>query len=248
MMAKYDHTRVDYLRQAEKLAHFAQSVKIDTRAGKSLGKETVAHVGEKRVETRTCYGCGEVGHLRAHCASKSTDSKGCGKAGSKASGKSKVHFTMAVQETGCESDLWILDSGSSRHLVMSTDLLDDMEDCESECVLADGDALRVTKKGSMLLHVTAGGEQRNVRLTDLYYAPGLARNIISYGRLEHKGFVLGYKKEQRVVYERRSGQAAFDVQMDNNILVVQVNPECVRGEPRDVIMAILATESAAETA
>lgn len=69
------------------------------------------------------------------------------------------------------------------HLVASDDLLNDAEDCESECILADGDSLRVTKKGSVLLHATARGEQRTLRPTDVYYAPSWARNIISYGRL-----------------------------------------------------------------
>ncbi|GAB9477897.1 unnamed protein product, partial [Globisporangium polare] len=34
--------------------------------------------------------------------------------------------------------------------------------------------------------------------------------------------------------------------MDNNVLIVQVNSECARGGPMDVVMAVLAGESAAE--
>lgn len=60
--------------------------------------------------------------------------------------------------------------------------------------------------------------------------------------------MLGYKKEQRVVYERRSGHVVLGVQKDNNVLVVQVNSECERGELRDVLMAILGPEGAADAA
>ncbi|CAI5705640.1 unnamed protein product [Peronospora effusa] len=42
IMAKFDAGRIDYLRQAEELAHFAQAVEVDSRAGKSLGREVVA--------------------------------------------------------------------------------------------------------------------------------------------------------------------------------------------------------------
>lgn len=56
--------------------------------------------------------------------------------------------------------------------------------------------------------------------------------------------MLGYKKEQRVKYERHSDHVVLDVQMDNIVLVVQVNSECERSEPQNVVMAILATEGA----
>ncbi|CAH0484582.1 unnamed protein product [Peronospora farinosa] len=53
LMAKYDGNRVDYLAQAEELAHFAQSAELDTRNATSFGKDVVTHVAESnpRVDT-----------------------------------------------------------------------------------------------------------------------------------------------------------------------------------------------------
>ena len=51
MRAKYDSTRLEYLRHAEELAHFAQSIELGSGA---IGREVVAaHVEPKRKDTRT---------------------------------------------------------------------------------------------------------------------------------------------------------------------------------------------------
>ena len=53
----------------------------------------------------TCYGCGEVGNIRAKCP----------KAKKKAGG---ADFTFAIKNRDdLQEDHWIFDSGSSRHLV-----------------------------------------------------------------------------------------------------------------------------------
>lgn len=51
--AKYDPTRIDYLRNAEELAHFPQSIEL---GGGAVGREVVAsHISTKSKETRKCY-------------------------------------------------------------------------------------------------------------------------------------------------------------------------------------------------
>ena len=74
--------RPDSLRQAEDLAQFAQQVEPESYA-KNLGRDVVNAVEtrkdpKERVASKTrrnlndrdnltCYGCGEVGHIRARC-------------------------------------------------------------------------------------------------------------------------------------------------------------------------------------
>ncbi|GAB9476474.1 unnamed protein product [Globisporangium polare] len=242
-VAKYDHNRIDYLCHAEELAHFAQAVEIDSCGGKAFGKEVVAHVSEQlsRGETRTCFKCQKAGNLAAECRGTS-NKRSVGGGGDRG-----VHMTLAVNDIhDTDQDLWILDSGSSRHLVGDERLLENARDCESECLLPGGESLLVNKVVSVLLNVAVRGERRGVRLTDVHFAPSLSRNIISYGRLERKGYRLVYDGNRRVLASRSPGAVAFEVTMDNNVLIVQLNSECARGGPMDVIMAVLAGESAAE--
>ncbi|GMF42088.1 unnamed protein product [Phytophthora fragariaefolia] len=103
LMAKVDGTRTDYLQQSEELTHFAQSWELEAK-GKNFGKEMVGAVGERqRKETRRCHECGEVGHLRAACPSFQRGGM--------------ADITLAVNEGNMNETTWILDSGSSRHLV-----------------------------------------------------------------------------------------------------------------------------------
>ncbi|GMF58857.1 unnamed protein product [Phytophthora fragariaefolia] len=104
LMAKVDGTRTDYLQQSEELAHFAQSWELETK-NKNVRREVVGAVGEaSRKETRCCHECGQAGHLRAACPGKR--------------GGGVADITLAVNEVNMVTEkVWILDSGSGRHLV-----------------------------------------------------------------------------------------------------------------------------------
>ena len=51
-MTKYNNDRHDHLRQAEELAHFAQSVELEKKTGRTLGSELVATVTDENVARR----------------------------------------------------------------------------------------------------------------------------------------------------------------------------------------------------
>lgn len=71
-------------------------------------------------------------------------------------------------------------------------MLENSRDCHNECMLPDGQSLRVTKVEYVLLQVTVAGTACIVYLTDVHLALSVMRNIISYGKLENKGFKLMY--------------------------------------------------------
>uniref|UniRef100_A0AAV1U680 Polyprotein n=1 Tax=Peronospora matthiolae TaxID=2874970 RepID=A0AAV1U680_9STRA len=260
-MAKYETHRVDYLVHAEELAHFAQAIEMEARPGRFFGKEVVAHVDEStpRKETRTCYGCGKMGHVKADCRSRRTSDKNSsrrGKSGGnivlaigegiikKGKRHAKCNLTLAISnDSDEESDDWILDSGSSRHLVNNASLLQGVRDCEHECHLADGEVIKLSRVGSVVLTVKAEGHERDVTLTEVYLAPDLSRNIMSYGKLERKGFGLVYDGTKRTLARRSNGEVVFDIKMEDNVLYVDTVAPTRAGTPRDVLMAILTQDS-----
>ncbi|GMF45513.1 unnamed protein product [Phytophthora fragariaefolia] len=220
---------MDYLQQAEELAHFAQAWELEPAKHKNLGREVVGVVGERRgKDTRSCYECCKPGHLRAACPKRTRG------------GTRKPGLTLAVSEgPGKQEEAWILDSGSSRHLIKNASWLDDVEDGEDECVQPDGNALKVTKRGTLTLRVTAGGEPRTVTLTNVYYAENVVHILISYGQPDQNGYSLMRKDDQRVVATHDGKTVASDVELRNGVLVVpgMVEPELER--PTEVIMAAL---------
>lgn len=93
-------------------------------------------------------------------------------------------------------------------------------------------------RGSVIITTIVMGKITKVRLTDLYFAANLERNIISYGMLEGKGCKIStgpVSCSSRI--ERRTG--CFDVGVRNNGLVVRAQKCELDTTGRDVMMSVL---------
>ena len=85
-------------------------------------------------------------------------------------------------------------------------------------------------------------------LTDVYLAPRLEKNIVSYGKLESKEFALTYDRKRRAFARRSDGAVAFDVVMKSNVLYVKVSAKKERQRAGDTIMAALELGASADVA
>ncbi|EEY53794.1 uncharacterized protein PITG_07394 [Phytophthora infestans T30-4] len=179
--------------------HYMYLVSEATGSGADYSDHT-----NERSETRSCHECGRVGHLRAACP----DLKKLG------------DVTLAVGEhTGDTTDPWVLDSGSSCHLVNDESLLEDVEECSDECEQPNGEPLHITKPDKVMLRVTACGEEQMVELTNVYFVKGVVHNLIAYGMIDRQGFELTQRAGRRVVAAKDSERVAFDVEIQSNVLV-----------------------------
>ncbi|KAE9209404.1 hypothetical protein PF004_g16480 [Phytophthora fragariae] len=132
-----------------------------------------------------------------------------------------------------------LDSGSSRHLVNDESLLEGVEECSDECVQPSSESLNITKRGKVLLCITACGKEQMV-----YFAKDVVHNLILYGLLDKRGIELNQQAGRHVVAAKDGGRVAFDVEMRHNVLVVRAAVGPRRELPSDVIMAVLSQEVA----
>ena len=85
--------------------------------------------------------------------------------------------------------------------------------------------LRLTIAGNVVIHVMECGKASFTRLTELYYTPLLARKIVSYGKLELKGYKLKYKNNRRALISLNTGSVVFDVAMCNNVVHIETQEE-----------------------
>uniref|UniRef100_A0AAV1VBX8 Integrase catalytic domain-containing protein n=1 Tax=Peronospora matthiolae TaxID=2874970 RepID=A0AAV1VBX8_9STRA len=217
LMAKYDTSRVDHLAHAEELAHFAQSIELDARSSRSF-----------------------VGHLKRDCRRK--EKKPTGRpSGSRNDG---ANLTLSIDEDpSSDNSVWILDSGSSLHIVNDDRLLINAKRCDPECIVADGEPFRLSLVGSVDIRVFVDQQPRMIRVTDVYFAPLLARNILSCGKLVKKGYSLVHDDQQLSLANQDTGDVAFDVQMRNNVFYVATSPETGRKQsPTDVLLAAITEE------
>lgn len=80
----------------------------------------------------------------------------------------------------------------------------------------------MTKQGSVDIKVVALGVVNTIRLLYVQYAANLERNIISYGKLEAKGYLLEYRGGRRVLCFGVGGVSVLIVGCNQNVLVVAV--------------------------
>ena len=125
---------------------------------------------------------------------------------------------------------WILDSGASRHFVNYESLVIGF------IAMADGESLRLTRVVIARLEVLARGRKINVTLAKVYLALRLAKKIVSYTKLESKGFVLVYDGDKRVLARRSDGTVVFDVAIESNVLYVETTATRGRHNAEDAIM------------
>uniref|UniRef100_A0AAV1TUN2 CCHC-type domain-containing protein n=1 Tax=Peronospora matthiolae TaxID=2874970 RepID=A0AAV1TUN2_9STRA len=95
LIAKYETHPADYQVHAEELAHFARAIEMKARPKRFIEKEVFAYVDDStpRKESRTCYGCGKMGCVKAECHSRRTGDKN-----SSRRGKSGGNTVLAIGE------------------------------------------------------------------------------------------------------------------------------------------------------
>ena len=65
--------------------------------------------------------------------------------------------------------------------------------------MTNEEAIKLSRVGIVAMTVMVIGQQQDVTLTEVYLSPDLSRNIMSYGKLERKGFVLVLNGNKRAL-------------------------------------------------
>jgi Zinc knuckle len=89
----------------------------------------------------------------------------------------------ATREIGGLED-WLLDSGASCHVTNSKHLLHDIESTSKNLTVGDGGVTVPECRGTLYIKTDEGLQ---IRLTNVYYASGFFKNILSLGKFMDKG-------------------------------------------------------------
>nr|CCA18617.1 copialike retrotransposable element putative [Albugo laibachii Nc14] len=216
---------------------WAKEIDDDGKVVKKMTKGIVSAVGHGKIQghsqgvDRKCSNCGNRGHLARKChQAKKEDGRGkanfvlaaCENSKRQQTKESTTSYVFDVTEG--VSNTWAVNSGASRHLVQDPDLLHDAMSCDENdgLLLPDGAVLKVTKRGSVVLHGIANGRKTQITLAEVYHAPKLARNLISMGKLFEEGCSL--VTEGDAMFMKLRENPLFDLRTEYGVFVADLTP------------------------
>lgn len=101
-------------------------------------------------------------------------------------------FEVALAGLDLGKEEWLVDSGASRHVNGDRSVFStlDLTPGTSSVQTAGNENLTVQGTGSVNL-----GPSGEINISDVYYVPGLTRNLLSIGKIADAGYVLVFDKE-----------------------------------------------------
>ena len=111
----------------------------------------------------------------------------------------------------------MLDSGASCHLSSNSSCFANLQHFHKEICLPDGSKVTVTAKGPVNISLANGG---SILLTEVYYVPDLALNLLSVSALTAKGCQTRFFQDHAEISKGKDGVIATAV-CENGIYVLQ---------------------------
>lgn len=207
---------------------------IKVQDGNILSKEnaTRKHRNSDKSSKRkdfNCHYCGKKGHIARNCfkrRDKSENNKDNEK--SKRKSNSDDHANLeAFLVSGFEcctrimnsdvKDIWILDSGASKHMSFRRKWFIDLDESYRKTVsLGDDSVCKVMGCGTILIKRLVDNEWLDGKLENVLYIPSLRRNLFSSGLCTEKGCILKLETNDVRVYRERK-MLAYGIKQNNNL-------------------------------
>lgn len=190
---------------------------------------------DKNKADAECFYCKKKGHYARECHKKKRDkkdgkgeekSRDCafvatsgpcvGKQGETSRTTPSSEETKQLMAIG-KSDVWITDSGASRHITYRRDWYSDFRPSSGESIsLGDNGVCEVIGTGTIIIDKLVNGEWHEARIEDVLYVPKVKKNLFSVGVCTSKGFEVVFKKQNVIIYRNRE-IVASGVKQDNEI-------------------------------
>ncbi|GMF24220.1 unnamed protein product [Phytophthora fragariaefolia] len=167
--------------------------------GKKEGKQDSKRKGKKngKGDTRTCFNCGEVGHLRGNCPYRDSSDEE----------KDNTALTVSsVSDSRGGTVEWALDSASDVHVCNRQELLTQLQNDKKHVFLGYDGAVSVDEKvGNVQLTIRNNKQPHqdvSLQLDSVLYKPSAPDNRLSLDLLEKAGcnFKTGFTDSQRVAW------------------------------------------------
>ena len=141
-----------------------------------------------RVAVKCSY-CGKPGHSDSRCFKKERESK------AKVSSNFAEEFCFVVSFEGFSNSEFVLDSGSTSHMIKDRSLFTSFQVCKDKCLSANSSSSPIEGKGTVEFFLkNSSGSLCKIKLSDCLFVPGHSRNLLSVGSFLDKGVRCSFEK------------------------------------------------------
>ncbi|KYN50268.1 Copia protein [Cyphomyrmex costatus] len=152
----------------------------------------------------TCHYCHKRRHIERRCYKKRDDMRNKKEANSSTKENDSENFDAFVISkcepasrilTSDPNEIWILDSGASKHMCFRREWFNDLDENYRESVsLGDNSMCEVKAHGTINIKMYVDGRWFDDRL-DVLFIPSLRRNFFSTGICTSKGYILNFERD-----------------------------------------------------
>ena len=196
------------------------SGKKKTNTGSNLGQDTGAV--KRSPSDVICYRYKRPGHFARNCRTKKphpkqkqgeqgSNSKFAGAFVVSAVNGTEQGDTCAITEReqqimqASTADVWICDSGASRHLTYRRDWLTDFTTCSNETIqLGDDGSCAVVGSGTAHVKKLIDGEWEDARIENVLLVPKLKNNLFSVGVCTSRGLRAIFQENEVSIYHEQT--------------------------------------------
>lgn len=174
-------------------------------------------------KTAICFNCKKPGHYTRNCRSKS--------------GNKQIHykntkrnldaFLVSLNNLDIEES-WLLDSGCTHHVCKRKEWFQNFQEIKEEAVntaanLGKQKDTRLYAKdiGDIVLKTLVGNTEKEVVLRNVYYVPGIRKNVMSVSQIERKGKEFIIKNDKVKIRNTMTKQVMCEAYRKNDLYIIR---------------------------
>lgn len=196
----------------------------------SSNKEKRNHKFDKvKKNAKECWHCHKMGHISRDCFKKKRENQVKNKGDSQheeayvvtcrdrqSNGRFEEQIpALMTQEV---SEIWLTDSGASKHITYRRDWLTDFRTVDNDIHVSLGDNGTCQALGTGTVHIEKfiDGKWKQGRIENVLYVSKMRKNLFSVGTCTNKNFEVLFRKN-RVVINKHRKTTAVGVKQENDV-------------------------------
>ena len=176
--------------------------------------------------TRTCFNCGQKGHLTSSCRKGQQKSSSGGCASGQSSNHSSADFSFGAFRAGRydkESIELLIDSGCNCFMIKNKELFSDLDEgFRADVCNANSSRSEIRGRGTVRCSVKDNtGRSCLLELRDAFWVPSYARNLVSVKRLTDKGAVIQFNDDPTI---KMPNGTVVPMMTNDELFIVMAHP------------------------